>query len=202
MPSRNVIKFDTPETFYHVYARGASKETIFRNTEDYKFFIKLFSRYLSKEPQESRLGPYPHLRGKVELLSFCLMNNHFHMLIYQNDKSYMAALMKCVMTSYSRYFNTKYGRTGPVFETRYKAAKIDDPSYFTHVSRYIHLNPRYYKNYKYSSYRSIVDNDHEDWLQPERIMEEFDSVSEFKEFTQDYENRRNDLTDIKSYIAG
>src|SRR5690606_32052011 len=108
MPSRNVLKIDIPNTYYHVYARGHSRQNIFVDTADYDFFTKLIARYLSKEQQHDRVGVvYPHLHGKLELLSYCLMPNHFHLLFYQVEEGAMTLFMRGLMTSYSRYFNKK-----------------------------------------------------------------------------------------------
>lgn len=201
MPSRNVLKIDTDDTYYHIYARGRSKQAIFKNTEDYKFFISLFARYLSKDPHESKLGLYPHLHGKIELLSYCLMNNHFHMLVYQIENGSMKKLMQSIMTSYSRYFNTKYGQSGALFESRYKASLIDNQSYLVHISRYIHLNPRYYKFYAYSSYRNYLKTSaSNEWLELDRIKSQFDDTAEYKKFTEDYDGYKNSLTDINIYL--
>ena len=67
------------------------------------------------------------------------MDNHFHLLFYQKDRSTLSALMKSVMVACSAYFNRKYKRTGPLFENRFKATLVNKDAYLLHVSRYIHL---------------------------------------------------------------
>lgn len=114
MPSRNVIKIDIPDSHYHVYARGASRAEIFHDGEDYNYFLSLFGRYLSVDEKSDSVGrPYVHLREDLELLAFCLMSNHFHLMFYQNSEGSICTLMRGVMTSYSRYFNKKYDRYVP-----------------------------------------------------------------------------------------
>ena len=82
MPSRNVLKTYEPESFYHVYARSASKKAIFRDALDYEFFSDLFKRYLSDVPVKDKTGEmYPHHYELLELLAYCLMTNHFHLLV-------------------------------------------------------------------------------------------------------------------------
>lgn len=186
-----------PDAYYHVYARGGSKAKIFLDDSDYNFFISLFQRYLSKDQQTSRLSIYPHLRGEIELLCYCLMPNHVHLLIYQTEQSAMARLMRSVMTSYSRYFNHKYKQTGALFESRYKASLIDNETYLMHISRYVHLNPRYYKRYDYSSYRYYVNGGSPEWLQTERVSELFPSTTSYIEFVADYEANKAELDKIK-----
>lgn len=201
MPSRNVLKENIPETFYHVYARGASRREIFLDQSGYLFFLSLFARYLSRDQQAAPWGSYPHLRGSIELVTYCLMPNHFHLLIYQIDSDAMMSLMKSIMTSYSRYFNHKYDRSGSLFESRYKAARIASNTHLRHISRYIHLNPRYWRRYPYSSLRYYVGQPSPDWLQINRIAELFSSSAEYREFVEDYEANKIAIDEIKQSLA-
>lgn len=202
MPSRNVLKLDVPESYYHVYARGNSRSEIFLDADDYTVFLNLFKRYLSSEQRHNKLGvPYPHLRNKVELLCFCLMSNHFHLLVYQKDQGSMSLLMRGVMTSYSRYFNAKYDRSGALFESRYKASMIMNQSYLEHITRYIHLNPKEWQAYPYSSLAFYVGKRRAEWLRPERIMELFKNDEDYFTFVSDYEDNKRILDQIKHELA-
>ncbi|MES2970903.1 MAG: transposase [Patescibacteria group bacterium] len=202
MPSRNILRADAAESYYHVYARGASKQPIFLEKIDYRYFENLLTRYLSIKPVKSKDGvEYPHLTGQIELLAYCLMNNHFHILLYQIDTGAMTKLMRSVMTSYSRYFNLKYKRTGSVFESRYKASKIGAQSYLEHISRYIHLNPRYWRNYEYSSLQYYRDSKPPDWLKSEKILGMFASPESYMEFVADYEENKQMLSELKHELA-
>lgn len=139
MPARNVIKEYVPESFYHVYTRGVNKQKIFYDETDYHYFRSLFERYLSPEQKKSKDGiPYPHFSKRIKLLSYCLMANHFHLLVYQDNANDLQQFMKSLITSYSRYFNLKHKRTGSVFESRYKAVRIDTSQCLEHITRYIH----------------------------------------------------------------
>lgn len=201
MPVRNVIKLDTEESFYHVYARGINKQVIYVEPKDYNFFLSLFGRYLSMRQQHSPFQVYSHLRGRIELLCYCVMPNHFHLLVYQQDKGAMALLMRSVMTSYSRYYNHKYGRRGALFETTYKASRIDQDQYLLHISRYIHLNPRYYKRYPYSSFSYYMHGGNPEWLQPARVQELYSSPAKYQEFVEDYVDYKRVLDKIKKELA-
>lgn len=202
MPSRNIIKIDVPKSYYHIYARGASKQPIFIEPSDYKYFESLLARYLSKNPAISKEGvPYPHLTGSIALLAYCLMGNHFHLLVYQEESGSMARLMRSLMTSYSRYFNHKYKRTGSLFESRYKASRIDRQSYLQHISLYIHLNPRYWKTYSYSSLRYYKKGKSPGWLQIDEILSLFGSVQKYMNFVGDYEDQKHMLDIIKHELA-
>ncbi len=202
MPSRNIVKEQAPDTYYHIYARGINKQVIFQNDNDYKYFLMLFERYLSEDDVISKTGEiYPNFIGKVEVLAYCLKSNHFHILMYQNDIPYLEKFMRSLMTSYSRYYNLKYKRTGPVFESRYKAARIDSSEYLQHVSRYIHLNPRNWESYKYSSLKYYRDGKSPDWLDIEKLLGQFSSSQEYIEFVSDYEEMHETLDEIKHQLA-
>jgi len=203
MPSPNVYKVDIAETFYHVYARGASKQKIFIESSDYYYFLGLFQRYLSLKPKLSKTGIiYPHYRGSVEILCYCLMSNHFHLVIYQKDQGVMKKLMHSIMTSYSRYFNIKYKRSGPLFETQYKASRIDKDNYLTHISRYIHLNPHLWRNYRYSSLKYYLGDKSPDWLQTEKVTELFDGVGDdYLKFVSDYQENKQMIDQLKHELA-
>ncbi len=202
MPSRNVIKIDLPETFYHVYARGSGRLTIFKDNDDYTFFIKLFERYLSPKQHYDKVGaPYPHLYRQIELLCYCLMPNHFHLLFYQNVSGSMTTLIRSLLTSYSRYFNKKYDRSGPLFESRYKASMINNEAYLAHISRYIHVNRKDWQTTPYSSINFYTGRQRADWVKPERILQLFKNPQDYKEFVTDYEDYKRVLDNIKYELA-
>ena len=201
MPSRNVIKVDVPESYYHVYARGHGKKKIFRDEEDFEMFLTLFARHLSNEPAvNSSSRPYPHLQASVSLLCYCLMGNHFHLLLYQRTEGSMSQLMRGIMTSYSMYFNKKYKSSGALFESRYKASRVSSDSYLMHISRYIHLNPKDWMAYPHSSIHSYYLGSPE-WLQPGRIFELFGSLPKYADFLQDYADYKESLKLIEDELA-
>lgn len=202
MPSRNVLKIDVPDSYYHVYARGASRQEIFLDDIDFRYFLSLFQRYLADEEYTNKIGvPYVKLYDDIELLSYCLMPNHFHLLIYQINEHSMQRLMRGVMTAYSKYFNNKYKRSGSLFESRYKASRISSEVYLMHISRYIHLNPREWRNYQYTSLAYYTNGQSIDWLRPEKILDMFTSPAEYLDFIADYEDAKNELDIIKHELA-
>lgn len=202
MPGRNILKQDVPGGFYHIYSRGVDKRQIFLEPKDYTVFLNLLKRYLSVEPQKNINGVlYPHIFGKLELLAFCLLSNHLHLLIYQNEIGAMQRLMRGVLTSYSKYFNKTYHRRGPLFESRYKASLISDQSYLEHISRYIHLNPKAWRNYLYSSLPYFLGEYNSEWIMPGKILQIFDSSSEYLSFLEDHEDYKRMLDDIKHELA-
>ena len=202
MPSRNVIKIQVPESYYHIYTRGANRQKIFLDPADYKHFLKLFERYLSDKQATSKAGePYPHYKNKVELLAYCLISNHLHLFIYQKEVPYLEKFMRSLMTSYSRYFNLRHGHTGPLFENRYKAVCLDDDSYLQHITRYIHLNPRTWQTYHYSSLSFYQAGHEPQWLNTSKVLDLFNSRADYTKFVADYEEQRNMLAELKYQLA-
>jgi putative transposase len=195
MPSRNVIKIDVPDSYYHVYARGHGRQKIFRDEQDFAKFMDLFERYLSESGDK-----YSSVGEGVSLLCYCLMGNHFHLLLYQTGQGAMSKLMRGIMTSYSMYFNRKYNLSGALFESRYKASRISSDPYLLHISRYIHLNPANWLAYPYSSIHSYYLNA-PDWLHPDRIIELFGSRAKYADFLNDYADYKESLTLFEDELA-
>lgn len=202
MPSKNRVKVYVADSYYHLYNRGVNKRRIFLDKEDYSVFLNLLKRYLDVELSKDKSGrEYPWLHEKLELLAFCLIPNHFHLLIYLKEAGAMTQLLRGVATSYTTYFNKKYQRTGPLFQDRYKASRILHDDYLLHISRYIHLNPNDYKHWEFSSLQYYIGKKHAGWVQPERILEMFDGVKDYVQFTSDYEGHRAMLDRIKEELA-
>jgi putative transposase len=202
MPSRNTIRQDAPDNYYHVYARGISKGLIFRDTTDKDYFLYLFERHLSVKPVTNKFGyTYDHYRNEVELLTYCLMDNHFHLLLYQQTQGSLSGLMKSILVAYTAYFNRKYKRTGPLFESRFKASLINKDAYLLHVSRYIHLNPRRWKYAPYSSLIHIREATEPEWLQTDKLLALHSGRVTYIEFVADYEDHKKILDELKHELA-
>jgi len=153
MPSRNIIREFGPEQYYHVYNRGVEKRLIFLDDQDYTVFIGLIKKFLAGESNGNNRHTYMLLNDDVQLLSYCLMPNHFHLLLYQNTNDGITKFLRRLSIGYVMYFNNRYARVGGLFQGRYKASCIERDDYLHHISRYIHLNPGKYKQWPYSSYQ-------------------------------------------------
>jgi len=166
-------------SFYHVYNRTIDKGTLFKNVDNYIFFIKKFDEYLS---------------GFVNLYAYCLLENHFHLLIEipsyttilnnleafnsknpakilsqkhqanisQSTHEIISHQFRKFFQSYSMAYNKQQGRIGALFQTPFKRALISDCQYFTNVVYYIHANPQKhgilsdFRKYPWSSYQRIL----------------------------------------------
>lgn len=202
MPSKNLQKIYVPNSFYHVYNRGVNKQTIFRHADDYRVFLQLLKRHLSKETSFDKSGrEYKNYYDEIDLVAFCLMSNHFHLLIFQSDPDAMTKLLRSIGTAYTMYFNTKYKRVGHLFQNRFKASLISQDAYMEHISRYIHLNPKNYKSWEYSSLQYYLGNKNASWVKPTYIMENFTIPQSYLKFLADYEDHKKMLDSIKQGLA-
>lgn len=207
MPSRNIVKAYAPDSYYHVYNRGVEKRRIFLDDQDHGVFLNLLKRYLAGQEERDPSGRrFDDLSGAVELLAFCLMPNHFHLLIYQHDPKGMSKLLQRVMTAYVGYFNRKHTRVGCLFQDRFKAALIDREPYLWHISRYIHLNPLDLglpvETYAFSSYRYYLGQRQARWLHPQRILALHEhSHQRYADFVGDSVDYKRSLADVKRLVV-
>lgn len=203
MPSRNVIKEFASDHYYHVYNRGVAKQIIFLDSQDKQQFLKILKRHLDPDDTSTKQGgqPYRKFSADLELLSFCLMGNHFHLLFYiKGDPKAVSMCMQSMLTAYTMYFNRWHKRIGALFQGVFKASRISNDSYLLHITRYIHLNPRTYKTYRYSSLPYYLGKEAAEWLQPQRVLGMFEGES-YEEFVEDYEDYKAMLDEVKRELA-
>lgn len=134
-----------PDQFYHIGSRGNRKEPLFLCGEDYSRFLQLITEIHEQYP--------------LEILAYCLMTNHYHLLIRSSETS-LSKVMALLNRRYAHYFNKKYDKTGHLFEKRFFSKPIQGHAGMAKVSHYIHYNPveAYImpepQLYQWSSYRS------------------------------------------------
>jgi len=198
MKNRDYKKFTTGE-IYHIYNRGNNRENIFHDKTDYKSFmfrvgsllglkpIELVENELSKTPcSRIRLTMKP---GFFKLHSFCLMPNHFHLLIEQCGEISISNFMLRLSTSFSMYMNIKYKRVGHVFQDQFKSVLIGSNSQLMWTSSYIHMNPVKSKlvhdpsDYIWSSYKDFIDERYTNFLEKKLIKEIFGNIENLKKQT-------------------
>lgn len=202
MPGRNVLKIDIEKSFYHVYIRGHYDQEVFRDDEDYNYFLDLFGRYLSLKPRKDQYKKqYQHLRGDIEMLGYCLMPSYLHLLVYQEEVGAMSNLMKGTLTAYSRYFNKKYQLSGGLFESRYKASRISSKRNLLHISRYIHTVPGNWQAHPYTSIHAYFGVGRHEWLQEEKLTQLFPSLPHYADFLDDRKGYQKSLPYIQHELA-
>lgn len=200
------MRSDVEDSFYHVYGKGSLGRVIFKTDQDKMYFLSLFERYLGQKAQRNEYNSklYNNYYGQVELLAYCVMDTHFHLMFWQKDSGLISEFMKSVLVSYSAYYNKKYSVRGPLLESRFKASRIDDENYLLHLTRYIHLNPDDYRDYLFSSLGYYVVGLKDDWIKPDKIVEMFDLTPEsYWDLLKDYEEQKakDSLREIKSDFA-
>lgn len=182
-------KDSAPGTYFHVYNRGNKKEDIFLDESDFGFFLLKLRQYLfPDERDKSRLNLLPS--DSFSLVSYCLMPNHFHLLIRQNLDIPTSKLLLRICTSYSKYFNKKYDNVGHIFQDQFKQITIGDSDYLKWLSCYIHQNPKVaglvdkIADYRWSSYRDFISKDPNGICDKDIILSQFNSDDDFRDFTE------------------
>lgn len=162
-----------PDEFYHLYNRGADKRKIFLAKADYERFVTLL--YVANGTQPVRLENIRRSeqgstlltralevdRGEplVSIAAYCLMPNHFHLLVRQKKEGGISRFMQKLTTAYTMYFNTKNDRNGTLFQGKFKSEHVGNDRYLKYLLAYIHLNPTKLANleqYAHSSYADFV----------------------------------------------
>jgi putative transposase len=191
MPSRNAIKVYVAGATYHVYNRGVEKRDIFIDDRDRMVFVHYLKSYLLPlgHPAQSAHTRNTKfwlsrcdLSSRLELLAYCLMPNHFHLPLRQQDETAMTEFMKRLGNGYVSYFNEHQKRVGALFQGRYKAVLAQDHAHLQLLSRYIHRNPvemlavgnaASLSDYPWSSYPDYLGLRATGWLHPESILDSF-----------------------------
>lgn len=160
--------------FYHVYNRGVEKRVIFTNDKDRLRFVHCLFDFNDTNPsinnyyylnKYNKVGPHYIKKPRkllVELSAFCLMPNHFHLLLRQKVENGIVKFMRKLGTGYAMYFNKKYERVGSLFQGKFKAVLVNRDEYLTYLPYYIHLNPLdlimpEWREYKIKDYKKAVD---------------------------------------------
>ena len=134
--------------FYHVYNRGTEKRLLFLDISDYERFVNLLwvsnsktSIHLSNYQGKSLLDIPRGDETLVDIGAWCVMPNHFHLLLKEKVAGGLSLFMKKLQTGYSMYFNKKYERNGSLFQGKFRAKHLNSDNYLKHQYAYIHLNP-------------------------------------------------------------
>ncbi len=162
--------------FYHIYNRGNNREDLFLENDNYFYFLNLVNKYLLPV---------------AEIYSYCLLKNHFHILLKVRDDSdvpeeKLHLPFSNLFNAYAKSINKKYNRDGSLFKERYKRKRITDEQYLLNTIVYIHLNPikhgfsEIFDDYPYSSFSSVI-SDKQTKLKREEVLELFNGKQNFIE---------------------
>ena len=203
MPAKYVLKEYSEHSYYHVFSRGVNKQRIFIDDSDKSKFISILKRHIDPNDKsiKSDGSKYRKFNEELTIVAYCLMNNHFHMMIkVRHRPEAMSDLFRATLTAFTMHFNWRHNRVGPLFQSRYKAKLIKTESHFLHLSRYIHLNPERYRSYSFSSLDHYLGHYRSDWIQSDEILSIFGGPRKYLDFLQEYEHHREELKYIKEYF--
>ena len=199
MGNRDYKKFAAGNIF-HIYNRGNNKEKIFFDDQDFRAFLfrlGLCLGFTEENLNKEKLTSMPYSRIRITEMSndnfrlhaFCLMPNHFHLLIEQIKDIPISKLISKLCTSYSKYVNKKRKKVGHVFQDCFKAVLIEDNPQLMWTSTYIHMNPvkdRIVKGpseYLWSSYNDYTGNRNLSLVNQEMLIKVFDGRENIKKET-------------------
>lgn len=220
MPRRKIVL--TTDEIYHVATRSIAQVPIFEQTRDYLRALEAidyyrytntsisFSHYkrLQKEVKEAFIKNLRKHKTLINILSFCLMPNHCHLLLKQNQDEGISTFMSNYQNSYAKYFNTKYKRVGGLFQSMFKAVRIETDEQLLHVSRYIHLNPasaylieiEQLKTYPWSSFPEYLNEQGREFVDTELTLSLFKTRDDYKKFVFDQADYQRELQTIKHLL--
>jgi len=211
MPVKHRIKFYLQGGIYHIYSRAWEGREVFKEDEDYRIFLEWMKKYLLPVQTETAAGykterPYRlkrklkmNLSAEIGLWAYCVMPDHFHLLVKQNDERGITKFMRRFMTGFVMDYNRKYKRRGMLWDGTYRAVAVGEED-VVWATRFIHLNPvsrtvrRYGPvktvtgsapgEYLYSSYGSYVGKEKEDWVTTRWVLELAGGAEKYREFVE------------------
>ena len=208
---------------YHVFNRSVALQPIIKSVRDYNHMLEILQYYQFKDPP-IRLSQFRnkldeikkeilnrlHKKGKlVEIYAFCLMPNHFHLLLKQLTDDGISNYLRLIQNSYAKYLNIKSKRFGAVFQAGYKTVRIENDNQLIHVLRYIHINPltsyvlddkKGIYTYPYTSFIDYTSNEPRDFVDINFASKYFSSKKKFIEFHLNQVDYQRSLDQIKHLL--
>ena len=208
--------------YYHIFNRGIDGMTIFKETSNYSRFMELLSYYNHVNPnktfsvysksipsiQQKILSSLNSKKQLVEILCFCLMPNHYHLILHQSQDNGISTFLRIIQNAYAKYFNTKYKRSGPLMQSAFQVRLLDSDEKLYHVSRFVHLNPStanlvqtdQLQDYSMSSYPSYIGKTSLSFISTSLIQNNFHTRNNYKKFVIDQADYQKELKHIKDQI--
>lgn len=192
---------------YHVYSRGVDKREIFVDDIDRRRLLQSLA-VLNNSCRPANIPlrfPHTPIEQYAALTTYCLMPNHFHLILQQQIDTGVSAMMQRWLNSYTKYFNARHDRRGRLFESVYQSVPIDDTEQLAHTTRYIHLNPislvepgwkehgvrnpqsaiAYASIYPWSSYRHYIGQTRDNLVTDAAVVNDF-APGEYRKFVENY----------------
>lgn len=182
----------TQGQYYHIYNRGAGKAKIFFNDGNYQYILRLVREYYQKHG--------------ATIIAYCLMPNHYHFLLRQDTDEPLSKFMQVLFNSYVQALNLQQGRSGTLFEGRFKHKLVDKSEYLFVLCRYIHRNPVRAglvikpEDWMYSNYCEWIGLRNNGLVDRDFIRNQFSSAEEYVRFVSDVEDEKRSDEKIKKYL--
>ena len=198
--------------YYHIFNRGVAKMRIFNNSYDYNRFLKcvLYYQIDGQKPRFSIFTPETYeldsTKKIVDIISYCFMPNHFHFLLKQIRDGGTSEFISRISNSYTKYFNIKNNRVGPLLQGDFKAVHIESNEQLLHLGRYIHLNPligfvtKNLETYRWSSYSEYIDSARDGVCEKDIILDQFKTKGDYKQFVLDHIDYARKLDRVKHLL--
>ncbi len=176
MPRRTI--YFLPGEYYHIYNRGAGRQSLFREPDNYAYVLRQLKKYA--------------VEFAVAVIAYCLMPNHYHLLLRQDGNMAAGELATRIFGGYSRAVNKRYGWSGTLFEGRFQAKHVDSEGYLLHLCRYIHANPvkdglcQTLDQWPYSNYREWVGLRHGSLVDREFVQSRFPVSGDYVAFVEEF----------------
>lgn len=198
MPSLKIITPILGGNYYHIFNRGINRQTIFFNENNYRHFLGLIDKFLT---------------SNVSILAYCLLQNHFHLVIKVKEKIMIDSIeisddekigkivsnqFRKLFIAYSMALNIQEKRTGSLFDKNFKRIEITENEYLKYAIFYTHYNPEKhgiateFRQYKYSSYSAIINNKTTK-IDRKTVLEIFDGKDDFINYHSVLHDERDDF---------
>ena len=206
------------EEIYHIYTRSIAGFKIFNSEKAFRRMLEAIDFYSIENPpckyslflkrnEKSINGDNTfqpdHTKKIVRIFAYCLMPTHIHLIVKQFINNGISLFLNLILKSYSKYFNAKYNRKGPLWEGRFKNVLVETNEQFLHLTRYIHLNPTSAslvskpEDWEFSSYREYIG-----WVKEDKKICDFShyldmDFAAYKKFVEDHIDYQRKLEQIK-----
>lgn len=208
---------------YHIFSRSIANFKIFNSDEDYQRMLYLMKYFQAQKPptkfsyfmelkQVQQFGFLNYFESIdqdqtkiVQIIAYCFMPTHIHIILKQLRPNGISDFMSNVLNSYSRYFNTKYKRKGPLWESKFKNVLVENDEQLIHLTRYLHLNPvtanlvERPEDWQYSSYKEYIDEVDFPFCQYDDLITT--KSKEYRKFVLDRKSYQRELAIIKKQLV-
>jgi len=173
---------------YHIY-RGCNRTKIFLEEENYIFLLRKIKEYI--------------IKFDISVIAYCLMPNHYHLILRQNSVQPLNTCVQHIFNSYTKAINRRYNRDGTLFEGRFKAKEIYDDKTILEVCRYVHRNPlddglvNNLEDWGYSNYHEWIGIRNGKLWDHNFVLKHFPKPSDYKRYVLDYYSFKQIVKDLK-----